>query len=100
VAKDKRQYPIDLNILDTRESVFEIELPNNFLIKYIPVSITEDNPWLKFVIEYNRRENKIYFVQKIELKKNIISQQDYPDFKALFESLAQKIRQRIILEKR
>ena len=100
VAKDKRQYPIDFSILDMRDSVFEIELPDNFLIKYMPPSITEDTPWLKLIIEYNHKENKIYFRQKIELKKNIVSQQDYPDFKAFFEGLAQKIQQRIILEKR
>ena len=99
VAKDKRRYPIDFTILDMRETIFEIELPNNFVIKYMPESITEDNPWLKFTVEYNYKENKIYFRQKMELKKNTISEQDYPNFKTLFEGLAQKLKQRIILEK-
>jgi hypothetical protein len=52
------------------------------------------------MVEYNQKNNKIYFIEKIELKKNIISQEDYPTFKALFEGLAKKIKQRIILEKR
>jgi len=100
VAKDKRKYPIEFPILDSKETIFEIEIPGNFIIKYMPPSIIEDSPWLKFMVEYNQKNNKIYFIEKIELKKNIISQEDYPNFKILFEGLAKKIKQRIILEKR
>ena len=100
VAKDKRKYPIAFPVLDNKETIFEIEIPGNCVIKYMPPSITEDSPWLKFMVEYNQKNNKIYFIEKIELKKNIISQEDYPTFKALFEGLAKKIKQRIILEKR
>jgi len=100
VAKDKRKYPIEFPVLDTKETIFEIEIPGNFVIKYMPPSITEDNPWLKFMAEYNQKDNKIYFREKIELKKNIISQEDYPNFKTLFEGMAKKIKQRIILQTR
>jgi hypothetical protein len=100
VAKDKRKYPIEFSVLDIKETIFEIEIPGNLVIKYMPPSITEESPWLKFMVEYNQKNNKIYFIEKIELKKNIISQEDYPNFKTLFEGLAKKIKQRIILEKR
>jgi len=100
VAKDKRKYPIEFSVLDIKETIFEIEIPGNLVIKYMPPSITEESPWLKFMVEYNQKNNKIYFIEKIELKKNIISQEDYPNFKTLFEGLAKKIKQRTILEKR
>lgn len=100
VAKDKRKYPMDFSILDTKETLFEIEIPKNFIITYMPPSINEDSPWLKFISEYNYRGNKIYFKQKTELKKNIISQGDYSDFKNFFTGLAKKIKQRVILEKK
>jgi hypothetical protein len=99
VAKDKRKYPIDLSILDIKETICEIEIPQDFTIKYMPPSITEDSPWLKFIVEYNQKDNKIYFRQKTELKKNNVSQDDYPDFKVFLEGLAKKIKQRIILDK-
>ena len=100
VAKAQRKYPIEFPALDIKETIFEIEIPGNFVIKYMPASITEDGPWLKFVVEYNQKHNKLYFREKIELKKNIISQEDYPNFKSLFEAIAKKVKQRIILEKR
>ncbi len=100
VAKDKRKYPIEFPVLDIKETIFEIEIPANFTIKYMPSSITEDSPWMKFAVDYEQKNNKIYLVERIEARKNIISQDDYPNFKALFEGLAKKIKQRIILEKR
>jgi hypothetical protein len=100
VAKAQRKYPIEFFVLDIKETIFEIEIPGNFVVKYMPASITEESPWLKFMVEYIQKNNKIYFRERIELKKNIISQEDYPDFKTLFEGLAKKIKQRIILQMR
>jgi len=99
VAKDKRKYAIDFGVLDQKETVFEIELPASFAIKYMPESVTEDSPWLKFSVEYSQNANKLKFRQVVELKKNIISEEDYPAFKAYFDKLAKKIKQRVILEK-
>ena len=100
VAKDKRKYPIDFDILDSKETYLEVGIPDNFAVKYIPDSVSEDSPWLKFIVEYNRKSNnKIYFRQKIELKTNVILQDQYSDFKNFFEGLAKKIKQRIVLEK-
>jgi len=100
VAKDKRKYPIDFSILDIKETVFEIEIPQNFIITYMPQSINEDSLWLKFIAEYNRKDSKIYFRQKAELKNNIVSQEEYPAFKKFFNDLAKKIKERVILEKK
>jgi hypothetical protein len=100
VAKAQRKYPIEFSVLDIKETIFEIEIPGNFVVKYMPPGITEESPWLKFMVEYIQKNNKIYFRERIELKKNIISQEDYPDFKTLFEGLAKKIKQRIILQMR
>lgn len=99
VAKDKRKYALDFGVLDTKETYFEIEIPDNLIIKYLPDTIIEDSPWLKFIVEYKRKNNKIYFRQKIELKKNTVSQAEYSDFKNLFEGLAKKIKQRIVVER-
>ncbi|MFH0912822.1 MAG: DUF3857 domain-containing protein [Candidatus Omnitrophota bacterium] len=98
-AKDKRKYPIDFSVLNTEETVSEIEIPAGLIIKYMPVSISEDSPWLKFIVEYKQKDNKIYFRQKAEIKRCIISEEDYSVFKIFFESLTKKIKQRIVLEK-
>lgn len=99
VAKDKRKFSIDFGVLDSKETIFEVAIPQNFVLKYIPESFTEENPWLKFSVQYSYKANKLFFQQFTELKKNIVEVEDYLKFKACFENLAKKIKQRVILEK-
>lgn len=98
-AKEKRHYPLDLGILEGKERVFTIEIPDNFRVTYLPAEIKKENPWLKFHVEYSLQGKKLVFQQKQELKEKIISQTDYPHFKAKLEELAKEIKQRVILEK-
>jgi tetratricopeptide (TPR) repeat protein len=99
VAKERRTYPIDFGILDSKEVVFEIEIPEGFSVKYIPANVAEDSPWMKFSAQYERREKVLSFRQKIEFKKNMVSESEYAPFKDFYESLAKKIKQRVVLEK-
>ncbi len=99
VAKDKRKYPLDFGVLDAKETIFEIEIPDKLVIRYLPDSVNEDSPWLKFIVEYKQENNKIYFRQEAQIKKNTVSQAEYPDFKKFFEGLAKKIKQRIVAER-
>jgi transglutaminase-like putative cysteine protease len=100
VAKDKRKYDLDFGLLDSKETILEIEIPGSLAIKYIPDSLSEDSPWLKFVLEYTYKNNRIYFKQKTELKQYKVSVSEYPDFKKFFERIAKKIKQRVVLEKK
>jgi hypothetical protein len=99
-AQDKRVYPVYFGVLDAKESDFEIELPHNLSAKFIPADITEDSPWLKFSAEYKSTAQKIYFKQKLEIKKKTITQEEYPAFKYFYENIAKKAKQRIMLQKR
>ncbi|MBM3244476.1 MAG: DUF3857 domain-containing protein [Candidatus Omnitrophica bacterium] len=99
VAKEKRKYAIDFGFLDSKEIKFMVAIPPQFVIKYIPENLDEDSPWLKFHVEYSRQGNKLNFLQKTELKKRLIPEAEYDEFKSFFESLAKKIKQRVILEK-
>jgi hypothetical protein len=99
VAKDKRKYAIDFFVLDTKETILEIEIPESFIIKYMPDSIREDSPWLRLIVEYKHNNNKIYFRQEVQMKKNKVLENEYPDFKKFVEGLAKKIKQRIVLER-
>jgi hypothetical protein len=99
VAKDKRKYPLDFNFLDSKELTYEIIIPNNFKLKYLPENIDIDNKWEKLKIEYIQDKNKIIFRQKAETKQINIAQEEYAQFKDFYESLAKKVKQRIVLEK-
>ena len=60
----------------------------------------EQDLWLKFSVQYRQEGNKIYFLQKAELKDTKVSEADYLKFKNFFETLAKKIKQRIVLERK
>lgn len=98
VAKETREFPIDFTFLDIKENTIEIDMPGNLKVKYMPENVIEDGPWLKYNVEYKQQGNKLYFFQKNQLKKIIITQEEYPEFKKFFESLAKKIKQRVVLE--
>lgn len=99
VAKDKRKYDIDLDILDSQETDFEIEIPEGLAIKYMPQSVNKDSPWLTFLVEYTQENNKIFMRQRTELKKNRVYESEYQDFKNFMEGLAKEVKQGVVLEK-
>ena len=99
VAKDIRKYPIDFSMLDTVETIFEITIPRQFTIRYLPASVSEESAWLKFSVEYSYKDNKIYFKQRRELKNSLVLEEEYPAFKNFLESLAKRIKQRIVFER-
>ena len=99
VAQEKRTYAIDLGILESKETIFEVAIPENFAIKYIPGSVTQDNPWFRCSVEYGHQSRTLTCKQQIEFKKNFIPEGQYQGFKNSFETLAKKLKQRVILER-
>ena len=99
VAKEERKYPIEFAALESKETVLEVEIPDNFIVKYIPDTVVEDSPWLKFTVEYNYKNNRIYFREESLTKKIEVFENEYPDFKKFLQGLAKKIKQRIVLER-
>jgi len=100
VAKDKRRYPLDFNILESKETIFEIEIPRDFELKYLPEAVNKDSRWLDFKVGYKVDNNKIIFTQSVELKKRNVSLGEYREFKNFFEDLARRVKQRIVLQRR
>lgn len=99
VAKDKRKYPLDFNFLDSKELTYEITIPAGFKLNYLPESIDIDNKWEKLKVEYIYKGNKIIFKQRSEAKQVRVTQEEYAQFKAFYEDLAKRVKQRIILER-
>jgi tetratricopeptide (TPR) repeat protein len=99
VTKDSRKYPIDFGILNRREYLLEITIPEDFVLKYMPSNINMDNPWFSFIQEYSFKGNKITLRQVNQDKVDKISKEEYLSFKTLTEDLARSVKQRIVLEK-
>jgi len=99
VAKYERLYDIDFSILDSKETDIEIELPAGFKVRYLPESIREESPWIKFEATYEYLKGKIIFKQRNETKKNMVPDSEYNDFKKFTEKVALATKQNIVLEK-
>ena len=99
-AKEKRRFAIDYGVLSTHKEIIEIELPPQFKVRYLPDSITDDNPWFKFTVAYIQKNNTIIYKEEMLAKRDRVELKDYPVFKQLLESLAKRVKQRIILEER
>jgi len=99
VSRQSRNYPIYFGFLESRETKFEVDLPKELFVKFVPESINQDSPWLKFSATYKKENHKLIFRQKTELKKMMIPENEYMGFKNFLEKLAKDIKQRIVLER-
>jgi len=99
VSKEERRYPIDFRILDSIETKFVFNIPGTFTVHYMPGNVSEDSQWLGYSCEYVKEGDSLTFTQRLTLKKETVSAQEYPQFKQFFEKLAKQIKQRIVLER-
>jgi len=99
VAKEERTYPIAFAALDTKEQEFEIELPPETAVRYLPSSVQEDNQWFSFQVSYEHGKDTVRCAQRFTLKQSSVKVEEYAAFKRLCERLAQTVKQSIVLEK-
>ncbi len=98
VATKERVYPLDLGLPEQIKEEIEIEIPSHFKVKYIPLSVKEESEWMDFNVEYELKENKIYFRKTQTTKKRRILESEYSQFKEFIERLAFLVNERIVLE--
>ncbi len=99
VARDERTYDIDLGILDTKETDTTIAIPRSFVVRYVPETVEVDNQWFHLAVAYSVRGNEVSFTQRLETKQTLVAQKEYPVFKRMYEELAKRLKQRMVLEK-
>jgi len=98
VATKERNYPLDLGLPKQIREEIEIEIPSRLKVKYIPAPVKEESEWMDFNVEYELKENKIYFRKTQATKKRKILESEYSRFKESIERLAFLVNERIVLE--
>ncbi|MCM8800250.1 MAG: DUF3857 domain-containing protein [Candidatus Omnitrophica bacterium] len=98
VAKQSRNYPIDLGVLDMEERNIEIKTPPSFKIKYLPQNIHLDSKWLEFLVEYKFTKGTLYFRQKRIFKTKMIPAEEYLEFKKFYQEILKAVKERVVLE--
>ncbi len=100
VAKDKRDYPLELGLPAENISLINIMLPDSLSIKYVPENIENRTQWMDYSISYDLENNYLRIRQKQVLKTRQVPQKDYADFKKFLEELAISLNQHVVLEKK
>ena len=96
---DNVNYDIDFDALMEEEAVTTIELPANFIVKFLPETLTHKTKWSDIINDYNLKDNKIVLTSRNTQKKKAVSREEYSEFRKSLQDLAEKSKQCIILEK-
>ena len=98
VGKQERTYPIFWYTTDMDETVAEVQIPEGYKITYLPQDLKLDLPIAFYEHTYKTEGNTIRFHSIYKTKVQEISPEDYAEYKAFKEKLAQELRKEIILE--
>ena len=100
VVKEERNYPIEYIIFIESTNIIDIEMPDNFVIEYLPKEIKVDSPWFEFQNTYTIKDKAISFYEKYRLKKRYVSKEEYQEYKTLLEETSRQTNQNIILREK
>ncbi|MCK5595111.1 DUF3857 domain-containing protein, partial [bacterium] len=83
IQKIQRKFPIVINLGFAplyMDQQFDINIPDNFIIKDTPQDIAEESKFGKYLVEFTLNKNTLEVKQHFELHPQEISVSDYPKF--------------------
>ncbi|MEA1965088.1 MAG: DUF3857 domain-containing protein [Candidatus Aerophobetes bacterium] len=99
VSREKRNYPLDFRVPDEFQNLFELQLPQNLEIKYLPLPVVSDTKWFAYINKYSFSGESIYFEERLVHKRTTVSVEEYGEFKRIYEEIARQADKQIILRK-
>ncbi|WP_347922805.1 DUF3857 domain-containing protein [Pontimicrobium sp. SW4] len=72
-----RQFNMEIQRGYLDVDTFEIEIPENYMIEGLPESVTEENKFGEYVIDFLIKDNTIIYKRKLLIKKGEYSKEDY-----------------------
>ncbi len=97
----QRSYPVDFGFTTNESFIAEIEIPENYRVTALPkaISLKLPNNGGTFSSTVKIANHKITIFNKIDLKKTVYSQQEYPYLKELYNQIIKTENSLITLEK-
>lgn len=87
----------DLEYLAAYNGSYELELPKNYSVKYLPENVSFDNALMKFESQYTNIAGKVSLNLKIQLKKILLEQPDFAFWNETVKKLKNTYTQTLIL---
>lgn len=76
IEKD-RESKFEMDFLTDSESTYELEIPQNYKVKYLPKNLTIDNDLLLAEFKFDQKDNKIFLKAMIREKKILLEKADF-----------------------
>jgi transglutaminase-like putative cysteine protease len=99
IAKEKREFPLDLGGLFIKRSLVTIKLPQNLRVKYLPDDTKVETEWFGFKLSYKAEKETLEISQEFVIKKRIVEKDEYQNFRGKLKHIFHLLRERVILEK-
>lgn len=98
---EERKYPLIFDFPFTEKITTNIKIPKNHRIEYLPKSVSYSflEGEVIYDINYEVDENGIKVVSNFSINTNLISQDNYSDFKIFWNEVIKKQNENIVLKK-
>lgn len=90
----------DFEIVSIFNLNYELEIPENYVLKSFPKNDLIDNELMKISVDFKQTKNSIQLNYKIQLKKNVIESKDFDLWHKSIEQLKSNYNESIILSKK
>jgi len=92
-----RVTPFDLEYLTMYNGRYDLELPKNYAVKYLPENFSLDNAVMKADFQYTNSSGIVSLIAKIKLKKILLEQPDFALWNETVKKLKNSYTQTLIL---
>ena len=98
ILEEDRKYKIELDFLLFNNSTYELEIPKNYAVSYLPPNTNFNNDLMEVEINYTAKENKIILTTKIKIKKILFDKSEKDTWNQSIRSLKKAYNESLILK--
>jgi len=96
IEKD-RTAPFEFDYITLVNSQYELEIPKNCTVKYLPKNFSLDNDYVKAYFVYEVKNNKIILDIKLQQKKLLLDKADFEPWNKIIKDLKSNYTETLIL---
>lgn len=93
-----RKVPIQFDYKYTLVEVYQLELPKNHVVDYIPENFKFENDLMSFQITYSRENESINYKKELLIKTLEVPVSQFSDWNKAIEALSKNYRETIVLK--
>lgn len=97
--KEDRKNPVFLEYNTYLDDKYVLEIPEGYTVDFLPKDFNNENDIYSYSINYELKENKIYYNQKVIVKTLFVDNTKFSEWNKFISGLEKAYKQTIILKK-